>query len=238
MEALKQRIIDLVVQQWQGKRQILLLAQLGAQLNREVPSLGEALSGRKLTSFIEDELASNLSIMRLRANPLTVGVAPKEVAEGEGIPGYFASVRHEGSQQVEFPKIQRAFWAAFLRPLPSGMVRKIEFEPNIHWKDIPADAPDLEATKVIDQAFIVDDTGLSPNEVSVQVFNSIKKWLSANSVALDTVQEKKGHQGAIDANAKADGNNLMARIISALSQEQLQRTQLPLDVVSKLLKSI
>lgn len=237
MEALKQRIIDQVVQHWTEKKQILLLAQLGARLNREGLNLGEALGGRKLASFIEDELASNLSIMRLEAAPLTVGVVPKEVAEGEGIPGYFAPSRYESSQPVETPRIQPAFWAAFLKQLSPGMARKIEFEPKIHWRDVPSEAPDLAAAKVIGQEFIVNDTGLSPNEVSVQVFNSIKKWLTANSVALDVVQEKRDHQGAIDANIKADGNNLMARIISALSQEQLQRTQLPLDVVSRLLKS-
>ena len=117
------------------------------------------------------------------------------------------------------------------------LARKIEFEPKIHWQDVPTEAPDLAAAKVIGQEFIINDTGLSPNEVSVQVFNSIKKWLTANSVALDVVQEKRAHQGAIDANIKTDGNSLMARIISTLSQEQLQRIQLPLDVVSRLLKS-
>ena len=237
MEALKQHIIDQVVQHWQEKKQILLLAQLGARLNREGLNLGEALGGRKLASFIEDELASNLSIMRLQAAPLTVGVVPRAVAEGEGIPGYFASRRYEGSQPVEIPRIQPAFWAAFLKPLLPGMARKIELEPKIHWQDVPADTPDLATGKVIGEEFMVNDKSLSPHEVSVQVFKSIENWLNVNSLTLDAVQEKRDNQGAIDANIKAGGNNLMARIISALSQEQLQRTQLPLDVVSKLLKS-
>jgi len=217
-EELNGIIRNKVEKHFQEHGQGLFLSNLGLELSKECPGFRELLDGRKLAEYVQAELVDAVSIMEHSSNNLIKIVVPRK--KGNDAAGSFSEPEISASTDVG-PRYKRGVWLAFTKPLNDGMKRIIKTTGNPFFKDIPSsnEAPDgfIEIPRV----------EIASGEASI-VHRNIQGWIASNDI--DAAMVEVG-------DSKYAGDSVLDRIISALSESDLKRIQLPLDIIQKLSKA-
>lgn len=222
LQELDQRIIDLVQQSWDEHQTPLLLSRLGAQDGGEIARLAkqEAFS---LAGYLRDRLGEDVRVIQHSTKPVVVGAVPADV---QGEPADFdAWLERTHGQSIGMPpRFHPAFWAAFRVPLEESKRRYMSLVPPLRFIDaFPEERPEGDNYAEIEWEYI--DSDVEPSEVQ----QNVDDWLEANGLEPQPFLAANKPGGG-----RSSSDDLLGRLISALSVEDQKRVSLPLDIVARL----
>ena len=227
-ESLKELLLRMTNEAWE-RQEGILLARLGDEANKLKELIQAELAGRKLTVFIKEELGEQIElyplvpgdILRL-ALPRHAGVDQADVAK------YFPKAR-ASKKAVQASGVTSAVRLAFSRELEAGKKRLVNLLPKVHFWDVDDSEETVPPAREIPRELIVPgDDEDDPERVKL-ILKNIAQWRQQEDLA----------PAAIAAKPKEDGNapksgNLLDLLLSHLSEFDLKRMEIPLDIVSKL----
>lgn len=225
MTEFEDQAVSLVASYVEKRRVAMPLALLGAMLKERGFDLRATLGGKTLSSFLKEKASDRLVVRPSLHDPKTFGVAPIDAAK----PG-FDPFRNLGerldkivSDDVKVPEISNAARLAFTRVIPDGMARVITLQPKFKFKDIKSSL--IEGELVVDPKMVVgrlEGEGEAPYEA--RILSSISDWARQNKLSFEHIKKVKA--------LKSSAKSLLESIIDNLSEDQMSRVLLPLDVVA------
>lgn len=231
---LKTFIANLAKDNYSKEGKGLLLSRVGEIISKEHPGFRSALGSRKLVGFIQEELAGSVQILTSPVNNIVKVLLPANVTVGEDVMKFFPR-RIATSSFVSKLRYNRAFWAAFSRPLADGYTRLVGFDPQVHFEDIVGGAPAETAKKIVPKEMVIDEATEHDAAKRVQRINEIiNAWLQTNAVSPDIVEAKSEREQASARISESGKGSLLDVLLAALDEADLKRIQMPLDVVAKL----
>lgn len=202
------RLREHIESQFSTGRKRLFLSSLGSEMTAE-KARSEALSGLKFGEFVETRLGYPVGRAGEHQNVLYIVPMDSSLDEGE----------------ESGPRYNMSFWTAFARPVSENEkrfinLRTLRFGGNSD--EIGSAADDV---REIAAEFVATEEN-SRNVADMQ--QRINRWLTAQGLEKDAFLAKARVP-------KSPKTNLLAEVLEALSQDQLRRTSLPLDVIKSLL---
>jgi hypothetical protein len=228
LEALKRIVIETVVDAWEKEERAVPLARLGKLLEERGFRVQKVLEGRKSDAI------------RVIANPkleLTFAATPAHVTLDEDLARYFRPASKGKSGSAGGLRLNSVFWAAFTKPIGPSLVRTFDMEPIQRFQDVsPAAADAAGKPKVLPEDIVVDAADHPTDAQREAVTKKALEWADANSVPRERLQAHPGLPKAPIAPAQSPGrDNLLSRVVSALSDEELKSVSMSLAVVKRLL---
>ena len=214
-------IVDLVQEHWKARRSPLLLSQLGSQISRENAAAIKNES-ENLAAYLRDRLADHVEVIQSRQSPAIIAAIPANVGKDSNID---VDAMLLGTPRRSFPRFHPAFWAAFVKEPAPRTRRYVSVGPPPRFQELSDDATpsDADATEVASEYIVGGDDDLAA------VHSSIKRWLIANSLDEDLfLADRESRRKQLPS------DDLLGRLIMALTPEELERMSIPVDIVSKL----
>ena len=216
------QIVDLVQEHWKAHGTPLLLSQLGSRIRREDAAVIKNESDN-LATYLRDRLADRVEVIQSSQNPTIIAAIPANVRKDSNID---VDAMLSGTQRrLVLPRFHPAFWAAFVKePVPQTR-RYVSVGPPPRFQELFGDTTpsDVDATEVVREYIVGADDDIAA------VHSSIKRWLIANSL-----DESLFLADGESRNKQLPSDDLLGRLIVALTPEELKRMSIPLDIVSKL----
>lgn len=234
LRTLKAFITDLANTTYKKDGKGLLLSRVGEIIAKEQRGLRNVLGNRKLVGFIEAELADSVQIITSPENHIVKVILPADVTVNGDVLRFLP--KHDAtSTTVSKPRYNRAFWAAFSRPLAKDYTRLVGFEPHVHYDDIVGDAPATTIKKIVPHSLVIDEaTEPDPAKRALRINEVISEWLKTNAVSADIVKAKTEKDQASAMMYGSHKGSLLEIMLAALDDTDLKRIQMPLDIVAKL----
>lgn len=186
------------------------LSQLGSQLAGDRTIL-EALTGKKLVSFVRDELGYEIGEEGVHRNILFAKLG--DSGAGPSMPA------------TSIPRYASRFWAAFRVPLDDGEAHRfINLETMAFASERDEVASGPGEVREIDPKFVFQGDGSAAPRV---IAECIEQWLAEQQLDPSPFLIHR-------KNVRREQKSLLDAMIAALSGEQLKRVNLPLDVVKAL----
>ncbi|MFM0643404.1 hypothetical protein PQR14_03670 [Paraburkholderia bryophila] len=228
-DSIRSMIVALVRATWNEKRVGVLLSQIGSLVSGH-PELARAEMGsRKLTSYLEEELQDELRIFVSPDNPIVRVAIPAEVGVA-GDPVLLFPHADPTKKAAAATGVSGAILTAFSRPLAADKQRVVHLTPKVRFDDIDLDAEIPASAKPIARDLIVDPSGVAdPAQATAQLIANIKEWRAQSELEPGTISPKPR------VSERPGRKSLLEQIIETLSEQDLKRVQLPLDIVEKLL---
>ncbi|MFM0029708.1 hypothetical protein PQR70_26070 [Paraburkholderia madseniana] len=237
LDALKKDVVELVTEHWQAHGKAYLLAGLGKALIARGFDLQATLAGRKLRAYISTELKDRLKVLSPRSNPLKVGAVPAGADLSGGVDILFTSPSKPAESDGHVPSFVPAFWAAFTRPIPTGRIRTLSLAPKIQFQEVSEAAANSSGKKTVSPEFVVSPGSLSNGEYRTAVYSNIRRWLTDNDIELTAVLAGSSAAGSMAAEGRVASGSLLEQMMAVLTDEELRRVSLPLDIVARLAKA-
>jgi len=198
-----------------------LLSRLGLDLGKDVQRL-KLLSGRSLADFIRNSPALNAAyaLVPVIGSKNVLAVVKKDAGNGTAQTGNNA-VAVAPPQPVE-ARYNYRFWAAFAIP-SIGTPRYLD-SLHLVFKNIP------EGEELPSGWLLIDDEYIAPKDAENRdelIKKNIDRWLKKNG--MEPARFLQGARPALFAQ-----RTLLAALLDALDQRQLQNTVLSLDVIATL----
>ena len=214
-------IVGLVQEHWKARRAPLLLSQLGSRISRE-NAAGIKNESENLVAYLRDRLADHVEVIQSRQNPTIIAAIPANVGKDSNID---IDAMLETPRRSVFPRFHPAFWAAFVKEPAPRTRRYVSAGPPPRFQELSDDAPpsDADAIEVASEYIVGDDSDVAA------IHSSIKRWLIANSL-----DESLFLADGESRRKQLPSDDLLGRLIVALTPEELKRMSIPLDIVSKL----
>ena len=218
---LDREIADLVQKHWEAHDTPLLLSQLGSRISRENAAIIKNESGN-LATYLRDRLADRVEVIQSGQNQAIIAAIPANVRKDSNID--VDAMLVGTSRRLVFPRFHPAFWAAFVKEPAPRTRRYVSVGPPPRFHELSDDTTpsDADATEVASEYIVGDD------DVAA-VHSSIKRWLIANSL-----DESLFLADRESRRKQLPSDDLLGRLIVALTSEELKRMSIPLDIVSKL----
>ena len=220
--SIDRQIVDLVQEQWKARGTPLLLSQLGSRIRREDAAVIKNES-ENLAAYLRDRLADRVEVIQSSLNPTIIAAIPANVRKDSNID--VDTMLLGTLRRLVFPRFHPAFWAAFVKEPAPQTRRYVSVGPPPRFQELSGDTTpsDADATEVASEYIVGDDDDV------VAVHSSIKRWLIANSLdeSLFLADGESRHK-------QLPSDDLLGRLIVALTPEELKRMSIPLDIVSKL----
>ena len=220
-------IADLVQEHWETHSTPLLLSQLGSRIPREDAAVIKNES-ENLAAYLRDRLADRVEVIQSGQNPTIIAAIPANVGKDSNIDVdtmLLGTSRLGTSRRLVFPRFHPAFWAAFVKEPTPQTRRYVSVGPPPRFQELSDDTTpsDTDATEVASEYIVGDDDDVAA------VHSSIKRWLIANSL-----DESLFLADRESRRKQLPSDDLLGRLIVALTSEELKRMSIPLDIVSKL----
>lgn len=214
----KRFLIEEVERCWSTRHEPLLLSKLGQLAAARGFVLHQELGGRKLSQFIQQELADELEVQSPNDTGILLRAIPKNLLGAEAAPTF--DNKPDGSPPAG---LNRAFLSAFGRPIADGYERWVRIDPPIRYRDLPSDQRAADGYVQIERSFLISPAG------DVEAFAQATKWLSAKGFEIQKFMLKAKTQARSD-------KSLLSQLIEGLTESELKRVSLPLDIVEKLMR--
>ncbi|WP_350647141.1 hypothetical protein [Pseudomonas sp. HY13-MNA-CIBAN-0226] len=214
-----QFVVDEVVRHWQAKNEPLLLSKLGQAASSRGFALHTELGGLKLSQFIHHYLDDEIEVSSPNASGLLLGALPKQPVAVET-----AAIAERPS--VPPATFNRAMQAAFERPLADQMERWIRTVPTVHYMDIPPSESAPAAYTKLESRYLsrAEDGGTGSD-----FYERIKLWIHDQGLDINDFTHKP------TSNTEG-GPSLLTQLMESLTESELKRISLPLDIVAKLMR--
>ena len=213
------------------RRQVVLLSYLGQALRKRGYDFRAILGDQKLADFIRSELADKVRVVATPAGPLIFAAYPAEVTlESEIDPfGTSGSVSakepQESSDREKRELVARGVWFAFSHALEPGKARVLRLEPDVEYEDYDESGEKPDGYEIA-RDVIVPVGSVPRHQRNEIIYDNIRAWAAQNGVPfkllLEAQTEKSFRRSALDV------------ILGSLSESDLARITMPLDVVAKL----
>ncbi|MFJ4155509.1 hypothetical protein ACIPZF_12040 [Pseudomonas sp. NPDC089752] len=214
----KNFIIEATRAHFEKTGQALLLASIGHLANAKGIKMSDELNGVKLLQFIAGNLGDELDIVKSSTSNLVYGVVPKGKASLD--PALTATGR-----LPEFPlnDVNRALQAAFLRPIKPGHKRYVLAHPTLSYADIAQDQTPPAQGILMEGEFLP-----SPEQLANPVLlrSMIERFANAYQIEIAYVRTSKAPVA----------DSLLSKIVDSLTEDELARVSIPLDIVAKLMR--
>lgn len=229
----KQFIANSVTQHWQKNQSAFMLSTLGVLLRENSFDISTITAGKRLADFVEEQLPE-LKVVKFSESAQKIGVVPANVVFDDNYDKFFIKVEKPIRNAKKPPDIPNVLWFAFTRPLASDFSRYVFSKPKLSYKDVA----EQQESKIVDGSKVDKDL-IHPEfesdaRVRNQLIKNIRGWMEVNNLiiplsipGLDKKETKIFPVKSTDS--------LLHKIISSLSNDELSRTTLPLDVVARLL---
>lgn len=227
-ETARTMVVRLVREAWDVKQQGVLLSRLGFELARRPEVTNAELRRRKLAVFIEQDLKDEIQLLTSPSNPIVRVALPRNVDIDLTDPTKYFPQGNPLQRAARSSGVQNAIVVAFSRPLAAGMKRVITLSPAVRFDDIPEahDVPDQ--AKVVERRWIVEDGQLADDERTNRILSNVAAWREAADLAPQAIASK-------DKVEDRGLGSVLELLLSALSESDQKRIQLPLDIVGRLL---
>jgi hypothetical protein len=232
IEEAKTTIRSAIQRSWSAKKEAILLSRLGVLIGNASELIRSELR-MKLAEFIRAYMKDEVFILNDPERPGVQGVIPPE---GYGLDHHslFApKIPKTPSGSPALPNYHRAFWSAFRAPAQTGTKRFIIGNGHqCEFLDQPESLPAPEGGVELQKHWLP-----APDEFRSRdaVHSAIKGWSTENGISPQRYVWIGGDAGTEPAQVR--GQNLLDRIIHALTEEQLHRLTLNGDIIKKLLRS-
>ncbi|WP_353076202.1 hypothetical protein [Stenotrophomonas sepilia] len=220
----KSLVVQVVGDYFGAKKKGMLLSQIGQALTKQGVDLHAALAGRRLSEFISKELSDSISLVVspvdrkiVSAVPLASKSAASEVLKAD-----------LESPVVPIPRIAPAVWAAFTKPLQSGLVRLLDVE-RLSFSDSSETDVGGVAFCIREGDILEKGSALSRSQYEREVFQRIISWINGHGI--DLVRVTAAGASLRQSNER---KSLYESILDRLSEDQRKRVLLPLDVIELL----
>lgn len=209
---------------WENSRKPLLLSALGMKIRMDNVAPNEMIRG-KLRQLVEKSPA--LRIVKHSAQDQKIGVIPADIALPENPDELFESV-----STSSFPRILPEFWRAFYSPLAGRRFVVIGDDEKISVVDSISEPAAATFFEIRQEDLVAADTPQS--ERAQATVTAIKKWVANKNLKLNAFSfenRKPPESRRLTSEATVD----LARAIEALSDSDLSKISVPLDVVKKMI---
>lgn len=226
---LRDIVLTAVNKHWVEHKTALPLAALGNILKQEGVNLEEFRLGDSLAQRLRKDFASDLVVSPSPKNAKILGVIPRN--EEQHVQEAFQALGRSDTGGTTAPTrwLRAAVRLAFGRPISAGSRRIATLTPRFAFVDRAAgygpdtDVGELEITAADIVERLSDENTKAFNE---RVRAAAEKWFQTHSLDFDQV--------ATRSEVRNMSGTLLDRLIDTLSEEQLKRCILPLDVVAAL----
>jgi len=227
---LQAEIVKLVSDHWRRYGAPMLLAQLGSMHDNQI-SMASRTYGFPLRRYIEAKLGDDVRIIRHSRNMPLIGVVPRiEEANSISDPDEALEKMLSVERRETRPRYERDFWFAFQNQLAPAHRRFVirGYPPRII--DLPeTEKPPVDADEIGRQYILSIDQSVDREAVHA----AINAWIDSVGAARENyVFQGQGSFGV--GRASVHSKNLLIALFAALSDEQLRRINMPLDIASRL----
>lgn len=213
------------------RRQVVLLSYLGQALRKRGFDFREILGEQKLADFIKSELAEKVKVVATPAGPLILAAAPADVDLSAEIDPFgtsrsvSATASDEPAERDKRELLNRGVWFAFSHALETGKARVLRLEPDMEYEDYDVGGDKPEGLDVPTE-LIVPVGSVPRQQRNANIYENIRAWAAQNGVSfrqlLEAPAERSVRRNALDV------------LLATLSDSELSRISMPLDVVAKL----
>lgn len=224
----KQILLDAVSSYWQDRKTALPLAALGNILKSKGIDLAEFLQGDNLAQRLRRDFAAELVVNQSPTDAKTLGVIPR--GQAGNVEEAFKALgpsETSGAPAGSAKWLPAAVRVAFGKPIPTGTRRIVTLMPRFTFVDRIRDhgpgGDELEIAEADLAQRIVGEVNATYN---ARVRAAAARWFEVHKIDFDQVASRNESR---DPQA-----SLLDRVIGALTEEQLKRCTLPLDVVAAL----
>jgi hypothetical protein len=222
--------IDIVFEEatkrWAG-RKALVLSQIPGLLRYAGITSEEVIANRSLREALATEGGEKLQLVFDPDHPLVWGVVPasaKLTLEEQR-----AAFRRDTSKPPPPPRFKRGFWTAFIKRIDDGQRRLVNLNEG-GFVDLPKTTMSPPNSQEVLPTDIVQEDVLKELNRDEHIFERVKRWLERHQL--------KAEDFYVDAQtptqAKEDPASLVR--LDKLSEGDLQRIMVPMDIVMKLLR--
>lgn len=227
IDQIKKLIVGFTNERWASSEKAFLLASMGQAISHAGFDLKAALRGEKLAHFVAAQVSDDVRIISSPADDKVLGLVPVSAVLNADLAGYFEQAPRLTSTAREWINFHPRLWAAFSRPLAQNMARVVDLEPQIHFEDIPAS--DASGRLTVDAVLIIPAGTMPRPERNSKLQDNIRGWLKDKGIPSERVI---GHKALPES---AD-RSVLDFLINELSESELRRIVIPMDIVAKLLQ--
>jgi hypothetical protein len=203
------------------RQQILLLSKVPKVLVDAGISSSDFLQGRRLKAAIEVDAKGDLKLIHNPDSALEWAVVPNEISDSDILQLF----KSRASVNPEIPQLYKWFFAAFVKALPAGHRR---FILESGFEDRPSDGTQSSNNFEILETEILKNVG-DTKVPSTEVVSAAEKWCVRNNLKISKFEDR-GPSNL--SSAQHSSKNILD--ISALTEADLKRIVLPLDIVLKI----
>lgn len=217
------KIVDIVQEHWRECGTPLLLSQLGSRISRE-DTEGIKHEHGNLVTYLRSRLADHLYVLQSGKNPAIIAAMPADAKEDTIADDTMLSGTLR-RPETAFPRYHPAFWTAFVKELYPQTRRYVSIGPPPRFQELSDDTmpSDADATEVASEYVVGTDEDIAA------VHSSIRRWLGANRL-----DESHFLVEAESQHKQLPSDDLLGKLILALTPDDLKRMSIPMDIVSKL----
>ncbi|HET7575469.1 MAG TPA: hypothetical protein VFK19_02755 [Sphingomicrobium sp.] len=228
MERLKEAVPRIVTELFEKDRRVVLLSSVGQRLRREGIDFKGILGDVGLATFIRQNLSGEVELKSAPENPKIVAAYPSSVDLTQELDPAPAISRRTAPGSDHPPSSNRLFvrdvWYAFSHTLEEGKARYLGLSPAPNYHDIPEGEPSEGGLEVPRDSIVPVGTAAA-YERNRKIIANIEVWAEKNGIPLDEISER----------AKArTGRSALDVLLHSLSQAELNRISLPLDIIRTL----
>lgn len=222
--ALIQEISRLSQEYWERAKSPYLLSAMGPDLKRRGFDFQAIMRPLRLRQFVEYFLDDTLTVIADPSLPLKIGVVPKEATSSKTAAELFRQIPDVTSD--EFYRLKPSVFSAFVRSLPQGYRRYLDIKSrNYQYKDLPEGEAVGTDFVEIERNYIVDDFDSAPSKKR-DLYRNLEAWMAKNGL--------KKEELAFGSGETRQGQDILSAVLQRLSDEELARITMPLDIVKKL----
>lgn len=217
---------------------ILYLSALGIRLREKGHKLPEDIKGRTLLSFIQEEMADRLTVLRSTRYPEKVGVVPAH-----------SNLTFDPISEVSLrkpPRVRPEIWLAFSRlPAPEYERQILRRDGRIVVEDVPksriADSTAIRVGRDYIQEWVTGQTNHAPrvHDAIRRFFRDHVSELSQKSISFRDILDESANapqRSAADGQFSARDAENFFQLMSKLSAEDVRRIDIPVDIILKIMK--
>jgi hypothetical protein len=225
------QILTIVSETFALQRRVVLLSYLGQALSKRGLDFRQILGEQKLAEFIKERLGDQIRIVPTPAGRLVLAAVPIEVVLENEIDPFGLSRRapaeggHSFATQQKRELLVRDAWFAFSHSLESGKARVLRLEPHIEYQDYDPNSGDKPQGYDVPPDMIVPLGSFSKGKRDELIYENVRAWAAQNDVPF---------RALIETHASGARRNSLDVILSSLSDSDLSRITMPLDLVAKL----
>lgn len=223
--ALVEEIARLTQVHWINTNSPFLLSAMGPELKERGFDFQAIMRPLRLRQFVEYFLDDRLKVISDPNTPLKIGAVPKEALDSATPAELFSHTKTEVGVG-EFYRLKPSIFSAFVKELPQGYKRYVDIKSkNYRYRDLPEEESVGSDFMPIERTKIVSDFDSTVTKKKI-LYANFEDWVENHGLKL-------GDFTFESADARR-GHDIMSEILERLSNEELARISMPLDIVKKL----